>query len=260
MDYKNLQVENKNNILYITISRPKNLNALNAETIAELSQTISVLQEDSTLVGAILTGSGEKAFVAGADIKEFSTFSVAEGMFLASNGQNILFDKIEQSSKPVIACVNGYALGGGCELAMACHIRVASENALFGLPELSLGLIPGYGGTQRLVQLVGKGKALEMMMTSSMIKAAEAQALGLANYVVPMEELIAKAEGIMKKISKNAPLAIAKSIAAVNAHFTDGVDGFQKEIELFGECFGTQDFIEGTNAFMEKRKAAFKGK
>jgi enoyl-CoA hydratase len=259
MEYKNLLVEEQNDILYITINRPKNLNALNSETIAELSDTIDNLEANKALVGAILTGSGEKAFVAGADIKEFSTFNVKEGMFLASNGQNILFDKIEQSSKPVIACVNGYALGGGCELAMACHIRIASDNALFGLPELSLGLIPGYGGTQRLTQLVGKGKALEMMMTSSMIKAEEAKSLGLTNYVVPMEELISKAEGLMKKISKNAPLAIAKSIEAVNAHFTEGVNGFQKEIQLFGDCFGTKDFIEGTTAFMEKRKAEFKG-
>lgn len=259
MDYKNLIVEKNNGILYITINRPKNLNALNSETISELSQSISVLQADKELVGAILTGSGEKAFVAGADIKEFSAFNIKEGMFLASNGHKVLFDKIEQSTKPVIACVNGYALGGGCELAMACHMRIASENALFGLPELSLGLIPGYGGTQRLTQLVGKGKALEMMMTSAMIKAEEANTLGLVNYVVPMEELISKAEGIMKKIAKNAPLAVAKAIEAVNAHFTDGVDGFQKEIELFGECFGTKDFIEGTTAFVEKRKAEFKG-
>ena len=258
MDYKNLLVEKKNNILYITINRPKNLNALNSETITELSQTINTLEEDESLVGAILTGSGEKAFVAGADIKEFASFNVKEGMLLASNGQAILFDKIEESLKPVIACVNGYALGGGCELAMACHLRIASDNALFGLPELSLGLIPGYGGTQRLTQLVGKGKALEMMMTSSMIKAVEAQSLGLVNYVVSLEELIPKAEGIMKKISKNSPLAIAKAIQAVNAHFKVGVDGYKKEIELFGECFGTKDFMEGTTAFMEKRKADFK--
>lgn len=259
MEYNNLLVENKNKILYITINRPKNLNALNSETIAELSKTIDVLNNDKSLIGAILTGSGKKAFVAGADIKEFSSFDVKKGMFLASNGQEILFDKIEKSAKPFIACVNGYALGGGCELAMSCHIRIASTNALFGLPELSLGLIPGYGGTQRLTQLVGKGKALEMLMTSGMIKAEEANRLGLVNYVVEMEELMSKAEGIMKKISKNAPLAIAKAIQAVNANFEDGVDGFKKEIELFGECFDTKDFIEGTTAFMEKRKANFKG-
>jgi len=259
MEYNNLIVEKKGNILFITINRPKNLNALNSETIKELSKAIDVLNVDKELTGAILTGSGEKAFVAGADIKEFSSFDVKEGMHLAANGQEILFNKIEKSAKPFIACVNGYALGGGCELAMSCHIRIASENALFGLPELSLGLIPGYGGTQRLTQLVGKGKALEMLMTSSMIKADEAKSLGLVNYVVSMEELVPKAESIMKKISKNAPLAIAKAIEAVNASFEDGIDGYKKEIELFGECFGTKDFIEGTTAFVEKRKAEFKG-
>lgn len=259
MEHKNIIVNVKTNILYITINRPKNLNALNSETIAELSKAIDDLNNDKKLRGAILTGSGEKAFIAGADIKEFSAFKQEEGVFLSRNGQEILFNKIEKSQKPFIACVNGYALGGGCELAMACHIRIASTNALFGLPELSLGLIPGYGGTQRLTQLVGKGKALEMMMTSSMIKAEEAKQLGLVNYVVEMEELISKAEKLMEKISKNAPLAVAKAIQAVNASFQDGVNGFDKEIELFGECFNTKDFIEGTTAFMEKRKANFKG-
>lgn len=259
MEFKNILTEKKDQILLISINRPKNLNALNAETIAELSKAIDIVNEDKSIRVALLTGVGEKAFVAGADIKEFANFNLAEGKHLASNGQTILFNKIENAKKPFIACVNGYALGGGCELAMACHLRVASPNALFGLPEVSLGLIPGYGGTQRLAQIVGKGKALEMLMTAGMINAEEAQKVGLVNDVVPMEELIAKAEKLAQKISKNAPLAVAKAISAVNALYTDGVDGFDKEIELFGECFATQDFKEGTQAFIEKRKANFKG-
>ncbi|MGB1314635.1 MAG: enoyl-CoA hydratase/isomerase family protein [Chitinophagales bacterium] len=260
MNFNNIIVEKQTNILYITINRPKNLNALNSETISELSQAIDLVNDDKEIRAAILTGAGEKAFVAGADIKEFASFNVAEGKHLAANGQAILFDKIEQSQKPFIACVNGYALGGGCELAMACHIRIASPNAMFGLPEVSLGLIPGYGGTQRLVQLVGKGKALQMLMTAEMVKAEEALDLGLVTDVVAFGDLKETAEKLVKKISKNAPLAVAKAIQAVNAFNEDGVDGFKKEIELFGECFDTKDFVEGTTAFIEKRKAEFKGK
>lgn len=260
MNFNNILVEKKENIIYITINRPQNLNALNSETIAELSKAIDLVNEDQEIRAAILTGSGEKAFVAGADIKEFAAFNLEEGMHLAANGQAILFDKIEQSQKPFIACVNGYALGGGCELAMACHIRIASPNAMFGLPEVSLGLIPGYGGTQRLVQLVGKGKALQMLMTAEMVKVEEALELGLVTDVVAFGDLQMTAEALVKKISKNAPLAVAKAIQAVNAFNEDGVNGFKKEIELFGECFVTEDFTEGTTAFIEKRKAEFKGK
>lgn len=260
MSYQNILTENKNETLYITINRPKNLNALNKDTIAEISHAIGVLNETAQLKGAIITGSGDKAFVAGADIKEFSAFNAEQGQNLAKVGQDTLFNKIEQSAKPVIACVNGYALGGGCELAMACHLRVASVNAKFGLPEVTLGLIPGYGGTQRLVQLVGKGKALELLMTAQMIDGAEAEKLGLANYCVEQEELLAKAEKILSKIYRNAPLAIGKAIGAVNAHFEDGNNGFETEIAAFGELFDTNDFKEGVSAFMEKRKAGFKGK
>ena len=260
MNFNNILVEKKENTIYITINRPQNLNALNSETIAELSKAIDLVNEDQEIRAAILIGSGEKAFVAGADIKEFASFNLEQGMHLAANGQAILFDKIEQSQKPFIACVNGYALGGGCELAMACHIRIASPNAMFGLPEVSLGLIPGYGGTQRLVQLVGKGKALQMLMTAEMVKAEEALELGLVTDVVSFGDLQMTAEALVKKISKNAPLAVAKAIAAVNAYNEDGVNGFKKEIELFGECFVTEDFKEGTTAFIEKRKAEFKGK
>lgn len=259
MNFNNILVDKKENIIYITINRPQNLNALNSETIAELSQAIDLVNNDKEVRAAILTGSGEKAFVAGADIKEFALFNLEQGKHLAANGQAILFDKIEQSQKPFIACVNGYALGGGCELAMACHIRIASPNAMFGLPEVSLGLIPGYGGTQRLVQIVGKGRALEMLMTAGMVKAEEALSYGLITDVVAFGDLQMTAEALVKKISKNAPLAVAKAIEAVNAFYEDGVDGFKKEIELFGECFDTQDFIEGTTAFVEKRKAEFKG-
>ncbi|MGB1248549.1 MAG: enoyl-CoA hydratase-related protein [Chitinophagales bacterium] len=260
MNFQNILTAVDGNVLIITINRPKNLNALNKPTIEEISEAINLLHEEDALRGAIIIGSGEKAFVAGADIKEFSSFNLEQGKHLAANGQEILFNKIEESAKPIIACVNGYALGGGCELAMACHMRIASENAMFGLPEVSLGLIPGYGGTQRLPQIVGKGKALEMLMTASMIKADEAYRVGLANYVVTQEELIEKAKSIFKKISKNAPLAVAKTIEAVNAFNKEDEDGFAKEIELFGECFATEDFIEGTTAFVEKRKADFKGK
>ncbi|MBC7438464.1 MAG: enoyl-CoA hydratase/isomerase family protein, partial [Flavobacterium sp.] len=208
----------------------------------------------------ILTGSGEKAFVAGADISEFAHFSVEEGAELAAQGQELLFDFIENLKKPVIAAINGFALGGGLELAMACHFRVASENAKMGLPETSLGVIPGYGGTQRLPQLVGKGKAMEMIFTAGMLNAEEAKQYNLVNYVVPQNELLEFCVGIAQKIMRNSPVAIAQAIKAVNANFKDGVDGFKTEIKSFGKCFGTEDFKEGTTAFLEKRKADFKGK
>lgn len=254
----NLLIEQKGHILTITINRPAQLNALNKETIGELNQALSNANEDATVGVIILTGSGEKSFVAGADIKEFAHFNIAQGGELAMNGQKILFDFIENMNKPVIAAVNGFALGGGLELAMASHIRVASSNARMGLPEVSLGVIPGYGGTQRLTQLVGRGKANEMVFTAGMINAEEALKWGLVNHVVEPTELLAKAEEIAGKILHNSGTAIASAIRAVNANFKDGVNGFETEIEEFGKCFGTEDFKEGTTAFLEKRKPNFR--
>lgn len=259
MNYQNLLVAVNDGICTITINRPEKLNALNKVTIAELHEALSSASKDASTKVVLLTGSGEKAFVAGADISEFADFSVEEGTQLAAKGQEILFDFIENLNKPVIAAVNGFALGGGLELAMACHFRVASENAKMGLPEVSLGVIPGYGGTQRLPQLVGKGRAMEMIMTAGMVSAADAKTYGLVNHVVPQAELLSFAEGIAQKIMKNSPTAIAEAIKAVNANFQDGVNGFETEIERFGKCFGTGDFKEGTRAFLEKRKAEFKG-
>ncbi len=241
----------------ITINRPSKLNALNRATIKELHDAFDKAEDDEDIRVIILTGSGEKAFVAGADISEFADFNVKEGSKLAKKGQEILFDFIENLSTPVIAAVNGFALGGGLELAMACHFRIASDNAKMGLPEVSLGVIPGYGGTQRLPQLVGKGKAMEMIMTAGMISAEEALHYGLVNYVVSQDELLPMAEKIAGKITLNSPSAISAAIKAVNANFKDGVNGFKIEIEEFGKCFGTEDFEEGTTAFLEKRKANF---
>ncbi|MDG1038396.1 MAG: enoyl-CoA hydratase-related protein, partial [Polaribacter sp.] len=206
----------------------------------------------------ILTGSGEKAFVAGADISEFAHFTVDEGRGLARIGQELLFDYVENLSTPVIAAVNGFALGGGLELAMCCHFRVASDNAKMGLPEVSLGVIPGYGGTQRLPQLVGKGKAMEMIMSAGMISAKEAKECGLVNQVTTQEELLSVVEKIAGKIVSNSSVAISAAIRAINASFEDGVNGFDVEIEEFGECFGTKDFNEGTTAFLNKTKPSFR--
>ena len=208
----------------------------------------------------IITGSGEKAFVAGADISEFAHFDVKNGGKLAQKGQELLFDFIENLSTPVIAAVNGFALGGGLELAMACHFRIASDNAKMGLPEVSLGVIPGYGGTQRLPQLIGKGRAMEMVMTAGMIDAQTALNYGLINHVTSQDELIPLAEKIAEKIMRNSSVAIKGAIKAINANFKDGVDGYKEEIKQFGKCFGTEDFSEGTSAFLEKRKANFPGK
>jgi len=257
MSYQNILLEKKDKLAKVTINRPNQLNALNKDTIQELSDCFTALENDAAIRCVILTGSGEKAFVAGADIKEFAAFDQASGKRLAAEGQKLLFDKVAAMSTPVIAAVNGFALGGGLELAMSCHIRVASENARMGLPEVSLGVIPGYGGTQRLAQLVGKGKALEMITTAGMITAPEALQWGLVNHSVAPEEMLPLAEKIASKIFKNSPSAIGAAIKAVNAGYKDGVDGFEKEIEEFGNCFGTPEFIEGTTAFMEKRKAAF---
>ena len=259
MDFKNILVSDENGLATITINRPNKLNALNKETIEELSDAFEDLEEDKSVKVIVLTGSGEKAFVAGADISEFADFSVEEGGVLARKGQKMLFNLIENLSTPVIAAINGFALGGGLELAMACHFRIASTNAKMGLPEVSLGVIPGYGGTQRLPQLVGKGKAMEMIMTAGMISAEDAKNCGLVNHVVEQEELLALVEKLASKIMRNSSLAISAAIRAVNANFEDGVNGFDVEIEEFGDCFGTQDFTEGTTAFLEKRKPNFTG-
>lgn len=256
--YNSILVEEKEQILHITINRPSQLNALNKETILELSQALVAAESDSNVRVIILTGSGDKAFVAGADIKEFAHFSISQGGELAQKGQEILFDLIENLSKPVIAAINGFALGGGLELAMASHIRIASSNARMGLPEVSLGVIPGYGGTQRLAQLVGKGKANELVFTAGMIKADDALSWGLVNYVVEPEELLPKGIEIANKIIANSGSAIASAIRSINAGFKDSVNGFETEILEFGKCFGTADFKEGTTAFLEKRKPNFK--
>ncbi len=256
--YNNILVEEKELYQIITINRPSQLNALNSETIQELNSALNAANENPKMGAVILTGSGEKAFVAGADIKEFADFSVEEGSHLARNGQNILFDFVEKMSIPVLAAVNGFALGGGLELAMCSHIRVASTNARMGLPEVSLGVIPGYGGTQRLAQLVGRGKANEMVFTAGMVSAEDALQWGLVNHVVEPNALMETAEKIVKKILNNSKTAISSAIRAVNSNFEDGTNGFETEIEEFGKCFGTPDFKEGTGAFVEKRKPNFR--
>ena len=260
MNYSNIIISSENNIATITINRPTKLNALNYETIQELHNAFEIVEKNDEIRVIILTGSGEKAFVAGADIAEFANFSIAEGTHLAKQGQELLFDFIEKLKKPVIAAINGFALGGGLELAMSCHFRIASDNAKMGLPEVSLGLISGYGGTQRLPQLVGKGRAMEMIMTAAMIDATTAKNYGLVNHVVAQTELLEFTKSIATKIIKNSPLAISKAIKAINANYKDGVNGFETEIRNFGKCFGTGDFKEGTTAFLEKRKAEFSGK
>ena len=260
MNYENILAESNGGIGIITINRPSKLNALNKATIEELHNAFEAFDKDSAVKVIIVTGSGEKAFVAGADIAEFANFSVEEGGQLAAKGQELLFDFVQDLSTPVIAAVNGFALGGGLELAMAAHFRIASDNAKMGLPEVSLGVIPGYGGTQRLPQLVGKGRAMEMIMTAGMIGAEDAKAWGLVNHVVPQAELMEFCKGIAAKIMKNSPMAIAKAIKVVNANYEDGVNGYKEEIKAFGEAFGTEDFKEGTTAFLEKRKADFPGK
>jgi enoyl-CoA hydratase len=257
MTYQNIIVETEDRIGIIEINRPKKLNALNQETIAELHQAFDRLNHDEETRVIILTGSGEKAFVAGADISEFADYGTKEGRELSDQGQKKLFDFIENLNTPVIAAINGFALGGGLELAMSCHIRVASQTSRMGLPEVSLGLIPGYGGTQRLPQLVGKGKAFEMIMTAGMIGAEDALKWGLVNHLAEPDDLIEFSYQLAEKILANSSQAIKAAIGAVNAGFREGTDGFQKEIELFGSCFGTEDFEEGTTAFLEKRKPNF---
>ncbi|MCF7559678.1 enoyl-CoA hydratase-related protein [Sabulilitoribacter multivorans] len=260
MNYNNILSEANNGITTITINRPNKLNALNKETIEELHDAFDEANADKNTKVIIVTGRGEKAFVAGADISEFADFDVKEGARLAAKGQELLFDFVENLSTPVMAAVNGFALGGGLELAMACHFRVASDNAKLGLPEVSLGVIPGYGGTQRLPQLVGKGRAMEMIMTAGMIDATTALNYGLVNHVTTQDELLPLCEKIAYKISNNSSVAIRGAIKAINANYKDGVDGFKVEIKQFGKCFGTEDFKEGTTAFLQKRKADFPGK
>lgn len=257
MVFDNILVEQIENLAIITIDRPAKLNALNNHTIEELHQAFKNLDTNAAVKAIIITGSGEKSFVAGADISEFADFDVEEGTALARSGQELLFDFVQNLNTPVIAAINGFALGGGLELAMAAHFRVASSNAKLGLPEVSLGVIPGYGGTQRLPQLVGKGKAMEMIMTAGMISAEEAKEWGLVNYVVDQEELIPWCEKIAGRITKNSSVAIAAAIKAVNANYTHCLNGFEVEIEQFGLRFGTDDFREGIAAFIEKRKPDF---
>lgn len=260
MNFENILVATENGIGQITINRPSKLNALNVATIQELHNAFESLESNEEVRVIIITGEGEKAFVAGADISEFAHFSVEEGAQLAAQGQELLFDFVENLKKPVIAAINGFALGGGLELAMSCHFRIASDNAKMGLPEVSLGVIPGYGGTQRLPQLIGKGRAMEMIMTAGMISAEEGFRAGLVNHVVPQAELLDFTKGIATKIMRNSPFAIGRAIKAINANFKEGVNGYETEIRNFGKCFGTEDFKEGTTAFLEKRKAEFKGK
>jgi len=257
--YSAITTSLENAILLITINRPDKMNALNKTVFDDLNAAIDDVYNNPAIRSVIITGAGQKAFVAGADISELQGLKHHEGMELAKKGQDI-FRKIEEAPKPVIAAVNGFALGGGCELAMACHFRIAADNARFGQPEVNLGLIPGYGGTQRLTQLIGKGRAIELLITGNMLDAATALQYGLVNYVVPQEELLSKARSILELANTKAPLAVGRCIKAANAVFDHTKDGFTEEVNLFGECFATQDMMEGTTAFLEKRKPNFQGK
>ncbi|MGV8877937.1 MAG: enoyl-CoA hydratase/isomerase family protein [Sphingobacteriaceae bacterium] len=259
MTYINIVTELRNRILFVTISRENKRNALNNHTLAELHNCIADTSSNVEIGGIIITGAGLKSFVAGADITELENLTVEQGHALATRGQNEVFDLIANSSKPVIAAINGFALGGGLELALACHIRIASVNAQIGLPEVTLGLIPGYGGTQRLTQLIGSAKALELILTADRISAGEAFEIGLVNHVVLQDQLLNKAEHIMQKILSRAPLAVAAAIKAINASSRTNINGFEVEIQEFSKCFSTFDFKEGIAAFNEKRKPVFTG-
>ncbi|MCB0628535.1 MAG: enoyl-CoA hydratase-related protein [Saprospiraceae bacterium] len=260
MSYQNIQIQEQNGIYILTINREKAMNALNGQTMTEIRQFFAEdAPKKNDLKGVIITGAGPKAFVAGADIKEFLGMNAEKGRQLSQKGQDI-FLLIEQFPKPVIAAVNGFALGGGCELAMACHLRIATENARFGQPEVNLGIIPGYGGTQRLIQYIGKGKAMELLLTGDMLGAQDALQLGLVNHIAPAEELIAKATSIIEKIAAKGPVAIAKIIETVNAYFHYNTDGFNAEVLAFGATTNTEDFKEGATAFIEKRSPNFSGK
>ncbi len=255
--YQNLKTESREGIFIITINRPDKLNALNRQTVIEIGQAIKEAKDNASVFGVIITGEGQKAFVAGADIKEFMGLTGEQGMQMAKAGQDV-FQSIEDCPKPVIAAVNGFALGGGCELAMACHIRIAAENAKFGQPEVNLGLIPGYGGTQRLIRYLGRGKALELMMTAEMLNAQNALQLGLVNYVVAPDGLIAKCVELLNIIHTKSPFAVGAVIRAANAY--DGtLNGFKAELTEFSKCFTSEDIKEGINAFTEKRKPNFTG-
>lgn len=257
--YQTLLANLQNGIYTITINRPDKLNALNKDVFTDLNTALDEIENNQEIKSVIITGAGPKAFVAGADISEFNALNKDQAMALAKRGQDT-FARIENSSKPIVAAVNGFALGGGCELAMSCHFRVASENAKFGQPEVNLGLIPGYGGTQRLVQLIGKGKAMELLMSAHMIDAKEAKELGLVNYVTTPDTLLEHTRKILDVINSKAPLAVAGCIKAANAVFDESKDGYALEIEEFGNTFNTEDMKEGVTAFLEKRKADFKGK
>ena len=258
MAYQTLLTTLENNTLIITINRPEKLNALNSTVIYELGKVIDEVYENAGIKSAIITGSGEKSFVAGADITEFLQLDSSQGEALARNAQQSVFDKIESSPKPIVAAVNGFALGGGCELALACHFIIASDNAKFAQPEVNLGIIPGYGGTQRLVQVVGKGRAMELVMTGEMITAEDAMQYGIANKVVKQSDLLQAVKDILQLIHTKAPLAITKVIECIN-NFDHTQQGYDFEIKKFGECFSTQDMKEGATAFIEKRKPNFKG-
>ncbi len=257
--YTTLLTSLENGIFTITINRPDKLNALNNAVFVDLNKAIDEVYSNDAIKSVIITGAGAKAFVAGADISEFNQLDAQTAMALSKAGQDSFF-RIENSPKPIVACVNGFALGGGCELAMSCHFRIASDNAKFGQPEVNLGLIPGYGGTQRLVQLIGKGRALELLMSGAMIDAPTALQYGLVNYCVPHEELLIKAQTILALIQSKAPIAVAKCIESANAVFDESTNGYATEIAGFGTCFETADRVEGTTAFLEKRKAVFIGK
>jgi len=254
-NYQNIVVEQDLTTCIILINREKKLNALNKDTLNELHLAITDALKNDSIKGIIITGKGEKAFVAGADISEFSDFDQNEGRDLARVGQNKVFDLIHHATKPIIGAINGFALGGGLELALACHIRIAADHAKMGLPEVSLGLIPGYGGSQRLTQLVGRGHAMEMVLTADMINAEKALAIGLVNYVVPLPDLMLKAKELMQRINSRSPKAISAAIRAINA--SQNYTGYQIEIDEFSELFGTEEFKEGVNAFLEKRKPNF---
>jgi enoyl-CoA hydratase len=256
--YETLTTELTDNIYTITINRPDKLNALNTTVIREIGEVVQEVYDNELIRAAIITGSGTKAFAAGADIRGFTGLTKEEGMALAKQGLDVFF-KIENASKPIVAAVNGFALGGGCELAMACHFRICSDTAQFGQPEISLGLIPGYGGTQRLTRYIGRGAALEVMLTGNLISAPMALECGLVNHMTSQEELLNKTKSVLKIIISKAPLAISRCIAAVNAAMSNN-DGYALETKLFGECFATEDMKEGTAAFLEKRKPVFKGR
>jgi len=257
---ENILFEVMEEIAIITINRPTKLNALNNQTIQELVQTVKECENRPDIRATIITGSGEKAFVAGADIGELNTLNKQEAIQLSTKNQKDLFDRISNSEKPFIACINGYALGGGLELALACHIRYASDNAILGLPELNLGIIPGYGGTQRLSLILGKSRAIEMILTSESIKSEMALRYGLVDAVMPLQNLLEYAKGKLNLIKSKSPLAVQAALKAINAQSNKNVDGYAIEIEEFGNLFESEDFKEGTRAFLEKRKPVFKGK